>query len=252
MTTNVYDGHALKMATDSRWSVDLPDSKIMYVDDSGYDKLLVSKEFGIAIMFAGASNLIDLWKNWVTAGIDLDAIPPVDHGDLAVCLHVFALGSGQLVLARQVNVHSVEQSIFAGSGGHYALSCWQKRRCAITAVNTAKMFDEYSGGSVCHADLRTGEHNAVGSSSHIEMLRLLEEGGVVMSVTARNGFHHATAIPANELSADEMAMVKADLKSGKLIPTAPCASMYVPWSESDKHNLVKAFTEIKAGKYKNT
>jgi hypothetical protein len=47
MTTNSIDRSKLILASDSRWSVQLDADQILYVDDTGFDKIMVRGRSGI-------------------------------------------------------------------------------------------------------------------------------------------------------------------------------------------------------------
>lgn len=60
VTTNVYDRSSSTIASDSRWSIEIAGKCLIYVDDSGYEKVDVVGEH--AFLFAGDVNLIHQWK----------------------------------------------------------------------------------------------------------------------------------------------------------------------------------------------
>jgi len=162
MTTNVYDGNAGVVATDSRWTYanlrnetyGLLYGVTGYVDNTGFNKIAVNKNHVFA--FAGAADLIGLWKKYVMHS-SLLPIPRVGKG-FSLCwinktnMNIF-FEHGQ-----NKNV-STEYHKFAGTGAEAAHKCWSKNGDAKRAVSSAILEDPCSGGEVKFVDLKNKNSN---------------------------------------------------------------------------------------------
>lgn len=239
MTTNIFDGTAHVMATDSRWSVKHGDF-MLYIDDVGYDKIELCN--GKALMFAGYGRKIDEWKKWIRSNPQDASNMPGFEG-MAVCM---------VDVASKAVDFSAEQDIVnsgaycAGSGSFYAFSCWSVNRCAKKAVETAKSTDIFSGGEVKYYAFTNGENNLNYPQAQvtIEMVdKALSERGLVMNMNRNATGTPAIPFPKAAAANEQDAAVKdirAKVASGDLSANAPCDGMYNDWKDEDKSKFVDA------------
>lgn len=200
MTTNVYDRVASKITSDTRWSADFihedGEHYLVYIDDVDFDKIAQNQH--LAILMAGDSYLIDCWKKWLSdPAFDGTNRPYVKRNlksgeQTAVHLCVICKDT-KVILFACGTIYSLPQgsisdfdAIFLGSGGNYALSCWANNRCSITATESAKKDDIYSGGQVKFIDLLSGISNLAHNQRTCEqMTEQLKEKGMIMNKTTK-------------------------------------------------------------------
>ncbi|MDR6524581.1 hypothetical protein J2789_007297 [Variovorax paradoxus] len=234
MTTNVYDGAAGMLTTDSRWSVTYG-KYVVYVDDARFEKL---ECFGDTVfMFAGKGAAIQQWKTWIRSSPGDDSqMPP--HDGMSVCV-VDANTNTVLFSARQDIVK--EGAYFTGSGSIHAATCWTTNRCALRAIETAKERDFYTGGEVKFFNTKTRENNLYAPTNEVtmDMVRhAINERGVVMELATNKGlsppFKRLPDLAANDA---ELQDLSGKLANGELQPEAPCDGMISEWSEDQKSKL---------------
>lgn len=227
MTTNVFDGDACELASDSRWSIKLPHA-IVYVDDTGFDKLIIAQ--GAASMFAGNSEVIGEWKKWI-ADPQREDVPP-DPDDMTVC--VVDVETGKIVVELG-QAQAEGGSRFAGSGGQWALPCWLQNRNARKAVETAKLADICSGGAVKFLEAKTGAHNLSLIDDVAHLRQELQKRGMVMYLSNLN-----QAVPLSEASNDAAVQEAVEkIAAGQAVLTAPCPSINRQWTSEEKQDLFK-------------
>jgi hypothetical protein len=241
MTTNVFDGNAGLIATDSRWSISW--SKwVVYVDDVRFEK--IERYLTSAFMFAGQGLKIQEWKNWIRSAPQDDTSMPTCDG-LSVCI---------VDTARNVVTFSERQDIvkdgayFAGSGSRFAYVCWDRNRNAQKSVETAKTVDIFTGGEVKFLDAKSGQHNLYHGTVNvtIDMVgKAIETRGMVMEIAAGTP---QSGIPfkLSELAANdkEMKELQAKIANGELHPEAPCDGMYSEWSDDQTKRLKTALAGV--------
>lgn len=239
MTTNVFDKSALALATDSRWSFRVQNHAICYVDDTGFDKVFIDGAGNFAACFAGNANLIELWKTWLATDLNSPE-PPVFQDGMSISICLVDREGSVLIDANQDIFHE-DGSRFAGSGALDAYECWKVNKSATKAVESAKLIDLYSGGSVKSADLSSGSHNIANDVSLQDVNQIFIEKGFVMYLTNPQPVEFGKAAANDPL----LQQVKADLSAGNVQISAPCDSMYQDWSAEQKSKLASAVSELK-------
>lgn len=235
MTTNVYDGNAGMMATDSRWSVTYL-NRMVYLDDVGFDK--IERIPGHALMFAGLGKQVQAWKTWLrSTPKDLSGHPAYDGMSVTM-----ARTEDKGVIFSRNAKYMQSGAIFAGTGWYAALACWMTNKDAQRSVNTAKKFDPFTGGETKFFDLVKGAHNLYPGADvgFTDVCRNFEKRGLIMPIDEKNAklapFPKRDSIEgAKDASNDEfLREVAAKIASGDLHPAAPCEEMLRPWTEEEK------------------
>lgn len=224
MTTNVYDGLSFTLATDARWSLSLGYA-LLYVDDTGFEKIDFTDR--IAYMFAGDSDVIAKWKNWIRSpGSSVRTRPAL--GRIAICM--VDIGSGEVVFDRgQLIVKG--NTRFAGTGATPAHQCWSENGCAKKAVETAKSADVYSGGTVKFFETLTKTHNLAQDSAYEQVIECFKQRGKYMLLQQPNGNGvSASAAASNDAEIKDMA---DKIASGQVTLTAPCPSIENDWTNDE-------------------
>lgn len=235
MTTNVLDLRNDTASTDSRWSISI-DDKIIFVDDSGFDKILEKNRF--LLVFAGNSVLIQQFKDWAKSDGEI-ARPTDEEIDGEVAITITDMDSG-LVVFEATQKHPLEDARFAGTGATYAMMCWNANQCAKTAVSTAIQFDAYSGGEVKYYHF-SGDNNISpdGRSDDIVMA-ILERGAVMYK---HNGMRTTPISEAAKVDPTVKAVIDR-ISSGTLQPCAPFPEMNIPWTPDDHRRLGRALDMV--------
>lgn len=241
MTTNVFDKASAILASDSRWSYELQYPFILFVDDTGYDKVVTRPT--IAVVFAGRSDLIEQWKCWVSADqLNMAMIPivPVDKDGqplVAICIVQKPCATVRYDIGGSLYA---EESRFAGSGASYAFSCWTENRCATTAVESAKKSDCFSGGTVTYLNLKDDSNNLSSLGMPYETIKTeTVKRGIIM-----NRITKAT-IPLSSLPNIDRADIERSLASGDLVASAPIGyDRTKAWTDQDYAQLKAMFAEI--------
>ncbi|WP_434033354.1 hypothetical protein [Cupriavidus sp. a3] len=227
MTTTVFDGAARLVTSDSRWSAPLR-SAIAFVDDTGFGKIELAS--GNAFVFAGDSAQIAEWKSWLhssptgaaghppaTKGINM-LIANVDSGKVA-----FEFGQSELPNAR-----------FGGSGAIHARDCWAANGDGRRAVETAKLFDPYTGGSTKFLEFGSGRGNFADEVGLDGLRDAFLQRGKIMYMNSTK------AIVPVDVAAQQDPQVHAlrdKIAAGEVSMSAPCHSMYNEWSDQDRQRL---------------
>ena len=249
MTTNVYDGTALRMATDSRWTMEVPFGRI-YVDDTGFDKLLVVSD-RVAATFAGDGRAIAAWKTFLLAGTG--SPPSAEH--IACCIWNLKTGVVDFKLKQSSVVVNDSKNqkqklgLFAGSGATPAINCWVKNFCANTAVLSAAQVDFYTGGLVRSADLASGKHDTSGEGySAIDDAIIVR--GFVMYAQNEPKFSvlNQTPVPIKDAEKTDprVAEVIQTIKNGTTTACAPFPDMYRPLTAEEQeavNDFAKKYTQ---------
>ena len=245
MTTNIYDKAAKTVAADSRWSIELSDGRLWYVDDTNYDKIHSTSQF--VTLFAGDAVVINTWKAWLDSdGIDqmqseMD-LPATNDTSIGV----IDIDSGLITFKRNTSnfVCPNDSYFFSGTGASHAYRCWTQNFCYTRAINTAMSRDLCTGGSVryFHLDKKTG--NVVQSTDLNLITEAIVERGYIMEVDSTGG---TKAIPYRDLAANDpdINSLKDQLVSGSLRPSAPSHDSHVAWTTEERTNLFDALLKYK-------
>ncbi|MFL1528014.1 hypothetical protein [Pseudomonas sp. O230] len=239
MTTNVYDRTTGFITSDSRWSVE-KDFAFMYVDDTGFDKIEEAR--GKVFLFAGDSEIIQLWKTFLRSGpLSSEGRPKIEG--IAILIADSATGKLVYHYGQDILLPDSEDpdTSFAGSGARSAAQCWQANNCAKKAVETAKSFDVASGGEVKSFELSTGLHNLNDQIDVKELKAAFLKKGMVM-FTANS----QQPVTVQEAAANDprVAQIVQAIAQGSVSLKAPCDAMYNQPTHADKKRLDAALDAI--------
>lgn len=165
MTTNAIDLLFKKQASsDSRWSIKMDDKQILFVDDTGFDKIAIRNQ--TCLVFAGDAPLIEQWKLWLLSGDDVDVenIPPttwqLGNKTLTMSICLLTLPDGIIGYDDGDAIRFLNNlARFSGTGSSWAFISWLASRCAINAIGAAKASDPYSGGMTKFLVFGDGSNN---------------------------------------------------------------------------------------------
>src|SRR5471030_312080 len=236
MTTNVYDIAAGLLTSDSRWSFEEA-GWLVYVDDTGYDKLAFDSQLGF--LFAGDLGAIDEWKQWVAGGRIVGA--PLNNIDLMPVI-VVDMADGSVPFISDYMLKSGNTQVeawYGGTGGPYAKDCWQVNKCAKTAVVTAKNSDQFSGGAVMHIERITLDTNINNSMSASNVNTQCQERGIMINTKSSQGpvlVKDAANDPTNVVAQE----IAKKVLSGAARLGAPFPGMRQPWTQEKKAELAEA------------
>lgn len=240
MTTNVFDGAAGVIATDSRWSV-LQGAWLVYVDDARFEKIERHNDF--AFMFAGKGDVIQSWKTWIRSNPEgVQAMPPCEG--ISVCI-VDSKSKRVKFCERQDIVK--DGAYFSGTGSRFAYLCWEKNRNAQRSVESAKEVDMFTGGEVKYLDMTGDTHNLhhVTNDVTIDMVRrALSTRGMVMQITGK--IQSGAPFPLKDAAAndEELKDLQGKIASGAISPDAPCDGMHSEWTYDQKTRLADALSDV--------
>jgi hypothetical protein len=246
MTTNIFDGNARVMATDSRWSIEYG-SWLLYLDDTGYEK--IERCNGVALMFAGHGKKIQEYKDWIRSMPDDDSNMP-DVKGMSVCMVDEEAGTVDFAKHQDIESGNV---LCAGTGARWAFSCWTDNKCSKRAVETAKSKDYCSGGVVKYIDFARGETNLAAYNAEVQLTiemisRNILQRGISMKIqatpTGTPNLPFATADGAANDEREARRAIAELVAAGKLGATAPCDGMHNDWSESDKTDFKRALGKM--------
>ncbi len=253
MTTNVTDLSARQMASDSRWSIVVPeplpglDHKpdfVIFIDDARFDKIV--RHRGTAYMFAGNGRMIQAWKDWLASapGSAVSRPPPYTaEGGIAICMVEMATAVVKFDKGQKIKDpdKSSPKALFAGSGARHAHGHWKVNRDALKAVEAAIAVDIFSGGAVKYVRFADGSHNLDEAETINDVTQRLAKKGIVMY----QGHGNKAGISVEQAATGDPAVreVLDRIASGKLVAGAPFESMYEPWSEEDVRRLDAALNE---------
>ncbi|WNC09304.1 hypothetical protein [Pseudomonas coleopterorum] len=240
MTTNVYDQSSGFITSDSRWSVER-DFAIMYVDDTGFDKIEEAR--GKVFLFAGDSETIQLWKTFLRSGPLSSQGRPAIEG---IAILIAEADSGRLVYHYGQDIllpdSEAPATSFAGSGARSAAQCWQANKCAKKAVETAKSFDLFSGGEVKSFELSTGKHNLNDQIDVKDLKAAFIKKGMVMFTA--NSPQQLVTVQEAAANDPRVAEIVTAIANGNVSLKAPCDAMYNQPTHADKKRLDAALDEI--------
>lgn len=235
MTTNIYDFHAGMIGSDSRWSIETPSKSIIYVDDSGYEKIAHIGNY--AFLFAGNVMVIHAWKMYLherSQGL------PAARPPLAGCAFLAVeLSSCEILEEYGQDIGPVDAETgrkvasFAGTGSFHAHKCWRQNKCVKTAVRSAVADDYFSGLPLKYLNLKNAGDKDCASVLDLEVLRnsFLTKGMVMKPSTIK------APIPLLEAAVNdpEIAKCRDDIANGKATIQAPCDAMYnQPTAEDER------------------
>lgn len=240
MTTNVYDKIAELLTCDSRWSIQVGDW-VAYVDDTGYDKLVFDNR--LAFLFAGDLPEVNYWKEWIQAGRKKDAKPML-HVDKMSVIQI-DMQNGAIVFRSHnfpnTSFGAAMKAIFAGTGAEHAKKCWDKNKCAMTAVKSASIEDALSGGTVVFLNRKTRERNVNNTVPESGVKLQAKERGILMNTKDAN-----LSIPikdaANDPTNAAAQAIAQMVMSGSASFQAPFPGMDTPWTEEKKREFEAALS----------
>jgi hypothetical protein len=240
MTTNIFDGNARVMATDSRWSIEYG-SWLFYLDDTGYEK--IERCNGFALMFAGRGERIQEFKDWIRSNPAPESEMPAVKG-MSVCMVEEA--TGEVAFQKHQDIES-GNVLCAGSGARWAFDCWSKNRSSKQAVESAKIKDYCSGGEVKYIDFANNDTNlfSYNAESQLTIQTIstnIFQRGIAMKIQATPvGTPNLPFTKADATAANDEQLARAEVgalvANGTLSATAPCDGMHNEWSADDKANF---------------
>lgn len=241
MTTNVYDQTKFLVTSDSRWSI-LTDFGVIYVDDTGFDKIEVSKDH--AFVFAGNAAVIQTWKDYIRAS--QAGIPLARPSAKGISLLVAKMGCGTFVEAygQDISLPNKLKPVvsFAGTGAHHAAVCWMTNKCGRRAIDSAKARDYYSGGSVSFLELNTRVGNQQNNRNADKLTEAFLDKGMVMYTPGIN----SSSVPLDQAAASDPRVAEwlKKIAEGSVEIQAPCDSMFAEPTEEEDARLDAAMASI--------
>jgi hypothetical protein len=235
MTTNIYDFHAGMIGCDSRWSIETPSKALIYVDDSGYEK--IEQVGNHAFLFAGNVGVIHEWKLHLhrrhrgeasarpaLAGIAVLAV------ELGTCLIVDGYGQDIQPVENGVKVAS-----FAGTGSFHAHQCWRQNRCVKTAVGSAVLQDRLSGLPMKYLNLKDVSDADCVSQIDLKVLQnsFLTKGMVMKPSPI------SPPVPLKDAAMNdpEIKQYMDGIASGTVQVQAPCDAMFNEPTAADEQRI---------------
>jgi hypothetical protein len=234
MTTNVFDRLARQAATDSRWSATIPGYAIVYLDDGPFDKILLTQP--ITTLFAGCIQRIDAWKTWLRDPNRLMANIPVADAGIAICM--IDMRSSSVVFEHNQEI-TLPDARFAGTGAWPAHGCWGKNKDARRSVESAKLADRLSGGSVKYVDFASGATNLPDSEDYASIKQNFSTKGMVMYF--QNPGH--VALPEAVANDPVIAQAADQIAKGEIKLTAPSPAAMNEWTAEDVARLHNVLAE---------
>jgi hypothetical protein len=243
MTTNVFDGAAGMMATDSRWSIKYG-SYLIFLDDAGFEKIEFLGDF--ALMFAGLGPRVQEWKTWIRSNPDTETMPGQPaHQGMAVCMSHIPTKSVAFARGQKI---TKDGASFAGTGSFAAYTCWAANKDAKRAVTTAMSADIFTGGEVKFSNFADGSHNIYAGGADVQYADLLKQiltRGLVMPTTKPIApFPLKDAVASN----DDLQKAVEKIANGELHASAPDDSMLSDWTAAEKDEFNKALKKAFASK----
>lgn len=228
MTTNVCDVSVGMLTSDSRWSRETGEW-IIYVDDTGYDKIVFDAK--LAFLFAGDMVNIDAWKQWVVNG--RTGPMPLSYLQRMSVIQV-DINTGKVIFQSHQFLNSSfgvsVKALYAGTGAPSAKKCWDTNKCAATAVESAKLDDMLSGGTVVYLNRKTKGTNVTNGKSASDVIQQAKEKGMIMHKTSGQA-PVPVKVAANDVSNPAAQAVANLVLSGGVSFSAPFPEIDAPWSE---------------------
>jgi len=246
MTTNVICRTKKVLASDSRWStdplVDYP-TCIAFVDDTGFDKLAVSKLY--AMVFAGDGELIARWKAWFLAPtLNFMNLPPVHRlipntNKLnSIVISLVKNATAEVTFASGDFMAHREAARFAGSGAQFAKVCYAAHECARKAIETAGQSDPATGGETKFVELDTGKNNlSLMQSTLFDMKNALEQRGYIMDIGTKK------VTPINEWQPNAGGTRQA-IANAVASVSAPTGLPTRCWTDEEQNELRRALQQV--------
>ena len=233
MTTNVFDVKAAIIASDSRWSFTLKDGAalraVVYADDTGFDKMVFGE--GVCALFAGRSNLISLWKDWIRSNNKVVLRRPITEENFSMC--VVSATDGKLIFEHGQKITD-DHYRFAGTGAKPAHTCWLTNKDAIRAVQSAALNDHYSGGEVKYFKVNTQDHNISSTGQYSAINEAIFKRGIVMYPTYEG---KKVSIQDAASKDPQIGELMKKIASGDAVAEAPSGHDPVIWTETDIKRL---------------
>lgn len=242
VTTNSIDKVKLVVASDSRWSCQVDADHLVFLDDWGFHKLAI--RHGSTMVCAGDAILIEQWMNWYgQPELDLGNFPPLNryfNGQLCHIVFHIVTASGEIFdpgIGGTLDYN--DEARFAGTGAPFALNCFSSNRCVKKSVGTASQIDPCTGGTMTYVELATGTNNVQPVTCGATQLNAdLEQRGSIMNK------HTREISTINDYLAKRPGSAQAGL--GTVNASAPTGTPAFEWSDSQKHELKKAFGVVAA------
>ncbi len=198
-------------------------------------------------MFAGNALVIEAWKHPIKQWSYTHTAPDWNTLETTgMALSVVQESTGSVLYEVNHEIRLGDMVSFAGTGSYGAAECWQLNQCAKKAVESAKLTDPHTGGTVRFHNVRTGDTN-VGADIDLDALISKFIGGGTMTGDKNNtsalgevGARHESA--ANDDVEIRQAFVEAYAKGQA--PTAPCDGVFAVWPAEEKAKLVKVMERI--------
>jgi hypothetical protein len=239
MTTNVLDLSAEIAATDSRWSLPIGASSLLYIDNSGCEKIFPVAH--LLFVFAGYGGLIQLWKRWAAQLPELTTrIPPCEISGRSVCITLTDMERGRILFEHRQEVFEEQYARFAGTGRHYAYQNWCATGDAIQAVTFAIQQDIYSGGDVKYHRFNGRTNITEQRDMSYAAQKLIQEGRFMTTINP-----NVTDVPVSEAvkTNPELKTLVDRVVSGEASLISPCDGMYIPWTDDEKQQFSRVITE---------
>ena len=232
MTTNVYDVRAALLTSDSRWSAEDGDW-VAFVDNTNYDKIVHDNK--LAFLFAGPLPEIDIWKQWILAGRKKEDLPSLANTTMSVIQ--VDVAKGVVVFKSHQFLNSsfgiVPRALFAGTGAKPAKDCWDRKKCAMTAIGSAAEMDHLTGGNVVFFNRAKRSGNITNTSSATELKEQAKQRGMIMSKSNAEA-SVLIKVAANDPSNPTKQALAMKVMSGAAPFAAPFPGMEEPWSLAKK------------------
>ena len=247
MTTTVYDRFNRLVASDSRWSVDLTqcgyDGHVLYIDDTGFGKIADRNDFVMTL--AGDGLLIEQWKTWWAGDLSDREPPVVLPTGQSVCLHIVKKSTNEVIfdkgdklLVKCQDTNDLK-AVFSGSGSGIAAQDWLQSYCARSAIDSAKNYDPFTGGTVRYIDFISNKSDLENTVHAInDVNQALLQRGLIMDTKNPQSPHVS-------ISAQEVADVRQMLVNGSITPCAPVGRATQDWDEKSRKKLADAINRIR-------
>ncbi|OBY48670.1 hypothetical protein [Pseudomonas sp. AU12215] len=235
MTTNVYDKNTLKAGTDSRWSM-TKEFAFFFVDNSGFEKIVATEN--AIFVFAGDSLVIQQWKDFLFSEHTALEQPNLD----GIAMLMVDKTTGDVIFSHGQDIQPADEesrvvASFAGSGARHAAGCWMQNRDVVRSINTAKLFDLYSGGDTKYFELQANNGNLTEDVGLAGLNRAFMERGMVMYLA--NG-QAPMSIRDAAAQDDRVKELVDGIAKGSLSLSAPCDAQFIKPTQEDKDRLKAA------------
>lgn len=240
------------VACDSRWSIDRTDDNdvwtfAIYVDHAEFEKIVLFRH-KVLFVFAGCGVEIQAWKDWISNEIKEDRPTP---NNLAVC--IINAVTGELIFEHG-QVVSDDVIKITGSGASFAYSCYEDNSCAVTAIDSAKSKDCFSGGSVKYFDIGNQVNMLSVDNIRIDLVSdlIAKEGMVVYKnhhdLEKCNASLKSSPVPVSLAAANdsEVEVAVSKIVAGKANARAPFNSGNHVWHQDKLKELDDAIDFIRS------